>query len=79
MQCALPCGCITLLLSCLHTTAMQPMTLPVVRMARGGKSVTLLARSVDEYLHRWVEMCKMTYIRIALIYLSRIYIEGEGK
>lgn len=30
------------------------MTLPVVSMLRGGKSVMLLARSVDEYLHRWV-------------------------
>lgn len=30
----------------------QPMSLPVVSMTRGGKYVTLLARSVDEYLHR---------------------------
>eukprot|EP00955_Chlamydomonas_euryale_P091795 364647-Chlamydomonas_euryale.AAC.21 len=28
------------------------MSLPVVRMARGGTQVTLVARSVDEYLHR---------------------------
>lgn len=39
---------------------LQGMTLPVVRMARGGKNMTLLARSVDEQLHRQVPIggCK---------------------
>ncbi|GAX75565.1 hypothetical protein CEUSTIGMA_g3008.t1 [Chlamydomonas eustigma] len=30
----------------------KPLVMPVVKMERGSKSVKLLARSVDEYLHR---------------------------
>jgi hypothetical protein len=30
----------------------QNMTMPVVSMRRGGVGVDLVARSVDEYLHR---------------------------
>lgn len=31
----------------------KAMQLPLVSMKRDGANLTLLARSVDEYLHRW--------------------------
>lgn len=43
---------ITCLLRWPKPSMFKDMSIPVVSMTRGGKSVTLLARSVDEYLHR---------------------------
>lgn len=45
----------------------QTMPLPVVRMTRGSVSMTLVARSVDEYLHRWVHACVLAHVS----YLTR--------
>ena len=44
------CGCMFCLPGGLRV---QGMSLPVVRMVRGALNMTLVARSVDEYLHRY--------------------------